>query len=129
MKSTEMPNGPFIPILLLDEGEMDVARWVEFGIEEEGIPFQMMTESCLTATLIADVEQETNGVMLAHQSSLGVAVVVGSRGIQIFSRLRKDKAPLLVFQLANDGSDCPKAKLAGKNAARIVKGKPMLDIG
>jgi hypothetical protein len=133
MKEDKMPSGPYIPVLVHGKEGNDIAENICFGIEEEGIPFQV----------VAGGDQHLNGYVLAHQSSLGVAVEILSEEILLFSRLRKDDAPLLAY-LLTPKSDSPdmakadianadivkaeKAKAVGKNAARIVKGKPLLDI-
>ncbi|MBR0599585.1 hypothetical protein KCX82_17000 [Clostridiales bacterium BAD-6] len=103
-----------IEIFCSPEGEA-FARAVGYGLEEEGLPYQVETGE--------EYSPET-AYESSQQGGLGVSVLIKEGWISVYTRQLKEKRPLFYEPAA----DPDIAKLLGKNAARIVKNKPFLEI-
>lgn len=88
-----------------------------YGLEEEGIPFQMMNDSA------------KNLYYLAHQaaqaSRLNVSLVLGKNNkVLIHHKKLEPEEPFFEKEISKE----IQAKAIGSNAARLVKGIPIKDI-
>lgn len=95
-----------------EKGTGDLAAWVSYGIEEEGLPF----------TLIIDETPENSALMDTVKAGLGVAVSVREEKVCLFCRQLKEKRPFMVYGTKEKEA----LKRSGKNAARIIKHKPFI---
>ena len=99
--------------VLSDEDYLYAAHWVTFGIEEEGIPFAVQ-KSCENI--------ETEALKWMDISIPGVTITVTGRGIDIYYKYFRDRKAFLHYpEISREN-----AKKAGKNAAKIVKNKPLI---
>mgnify|MGYP000852727432 CR=1 FL=1 len=96
-------------------GEAETAaRYVGYGIEEEGLPYAVI-RTPLTGAEASE---------LARRPGLGVVVLVTEEAAEVYTRLLKKQEPLFRVML----TDTKAALVAGKNAARIVKTKPFIEM-
>jgi len=91
-----------------------LAEAVGYGIEEEGLP----------SRLIAGIATYEEAYELTRQAGLGVAVMVKENRAAVFTRQLKEQKPLFEITITK----MEEAKSIGKNAARIVKRKPFIDL-
>lgn len=90
------------------------AEAVGYGIEEEGLPYKILTEMLTTA----------EAYELTKRAGLGVIATVSEEWIRIFTRQLKQQRPLFDLKVTERET----AKTLGKNAARIVKNKPFIEM-
>lgn len=93
-----------------------LARMVGYGIEEEGLPYQITVGEILWTEVYA----------ACHSPGLGVAILVDEGNVSVFTRQLQEKRPLFDFPI--QGEEREKAKTVGKNAARIIKNKPFIGL-
>lgn len=91
-----------------------LAESVGFGIEEEGLPYRIIRENLPRA----------EAYDLTKKAGFGVTVLVADGRIAVFTRQTRRPDPLF-DHAAEDGE---RAKTIGKNAARIVKNKPFIEL-
>lgn len=91
-----------------------IAKVVGYGIEEEGLPYHINIGEYLW----------TDVYKTSHGSVLGVAILVQEERICVFTRKLKENRPL--FDSRVKGNE--QAKIIGKNAARIIKNKPFINL-
>lgn len=88
-----------------------------FGIEEEGIPFELAEAPTSTASNL--------GYQAGQESRLGVGIgVSGTTAVLHFEKLRPEK-PLFTVELSG-GEE--KARALGANGARLVKQIPFKEL-
>lgn len=114
MEAVENAALPGIEIYCEDRRSEWLAAAVGYGIEEEGLPYKIMTESLGKA----------EAYEYTRRAGLGVVVVVTGQKASVFTRQLKEPEPL--FELGI--TEAETAKTIGKNAARIVKNKPFIDM-
>lgn len=114
MEAVENAALPGIEIYCEDPQSERLAAAVGYGIEEEGLPFKIMSGSLGSA----------EAYEYTRRSGLGVVVVVSGEKASVFTRQMRTPEPLFEFRVA--GAEA--AKTLGKNAARIVKNKPFIDL-
>lgn len=87
---------------------------LHYGIEEEGIPYLMMSFD------------EKDGIKLsergAEASKLGVGIGIDGKGYGCLSHTNFRAGDVLFHQNLND--DAEAARILGTNAARLIKGIP-----
>ena len=103
-----------IEIYCKDRCSEPLAAAVGYGIEEEGLPYKIITGS------LGSIEAHE----YTRRSGLGVVVVVAEEKVSVYSRQLREAKPLFHCGIA----EAETAKSIGKNAARIVKNKPFLDL-
>lgn len=105
---------PKIEIICATIDQRALAEEIGYGIEEEGIP----------SNIRIGKPAPSEAYYLSRNSILGVSIEVHQEFISIFSRLLKEEQPLLKYL----STELKVARIAGKNAARIIKNKPLIDI-
>ena len=105
---------PSIEIYCGDPGSQFLAEAVGYGIEEEGLPYRIITEQ-LT---------QPEAYELTKRAGLGVVAIVSVERVTVFARQLKKPQPLFDYMVTENET----AKTIGKNAARIVKNKPFLEV-
>lgn len=91
-----------------------LAKAVSYGIEEEGLPY----------AIIKRVISREEACELTKRPGLGVVVLVSDGSAAVYTRQLKTGDPLFDLPVA----DKKTAGIIGKNAARLVKNKPFLDL-
>ena len=102
-----------IPIYAETES-WELAKQAGFGIEEEGIPYDLIES------------QDPFGEALASSQRPGLGVALGisrTEGVGLFGRILKESLPIF---LVKDPSRA-QARILGKNGARIIKKSPFVD--
>jgi hypothetical protein len=114
MEAVENAALPGIEIYCGDRRWERLAAAVGYGIEEEGLPYKIVDGSLNS--------------MEAHEytmrAGLGVVVVMTEDKAAVFTRQMRAPAPLFELRI----TEAETAKSVGKNAARIVKNKPFIDL-
>jgi len=105
---------PGIEIYCCDSGSEPLARAVGYGIEEEGLPYEIIGKTLGRA----------EACELTKRPGLGVVVLVSEGSAAVYTRQLKTQDPLFDIK----APETEKARTVGKNAARIVKNKPFLDL-
>lgn len=105
---------PAIEIFCLDDESCSLAESIGFGIEEEGLPHRILMQRISPA----------DAYELTRKSGLGVVIVVSEGSAAVYTRQLKLPKPLFVLDETKEEA----AKALGKNAARIIKNKPFLDL-
>jgi len=106
---------PVIRVHLLPGSDIEQWQQVWYGMEEEGIPCQMIP------TAGTDVVQEA--YQAAMQAALQVGMACTRTDIVVHDKHMHADAPL--FRLTNpDPTDRDLLRRLGNNAARLVKGLP-----
>ena len=104
---------PSIKISVLDRNSQYIKE-IAYGIEEEGIPYEITEENFYDIT--------EKAFEISQNSRLAVGIAIDSEKAVIhFSKLRTDK-PLFVVSLQE--TDAAKLRAYGSNAARLIKGIP-----
>lgn len=103
-----------IEIYCQDRQSEQLAAAVGYGIEEEGLPYKIMSGSL----------DKAEAYEYTRRAGLGVVVVVTGRKASVFTRQMKEPEPLFEYGI----NEAEAAKTTGKNAARIVKNKPFIDM-
>ncbi len=114
MEAIKNPDLPAIEIYCADEESEGVARAVGYGIEEEGLPYYIIKEA---------ISREA-AWELTKAPGLGVVVLAWERNAAVFTRQLKTMDSL--FHITRPAVET--ARAVGKNAARIVKNKPFIDL-
>ena len=114
MEKVENNSLPVIEILCAEAGSQDLAEAVGYGIEEEGLPYHI-TCGAFTSS---DVYE------LCHGVGLGVSILIREGTVSVFTRQLQEKRPLFAYPVRS----VEMAKAIGKNAARIIKNKPFIDL-
>ncbi len=91
-----------------------LARAIGYGIEEEGLPCEMIGRA---------ISRE-EACELTKRPGLGVVILVSDGRASVYARQLKSAEP--IFDLT--AADRKAAGIVGKNAARIVKNKPFIEI-
>lgn len=105
---------PCIEIYCNDLESEFLAKAVGYGIEEEGLPYKIITEKLTVA----------EAYELTKRAGLGVVAMVSAERVTVFTRQLKMSGPLFDYSVTENET----AKTIGKNAARIVKNKPFLEM-
>lgn len=105
---------PCIEIYCSDPESELLAEAVGYGIEEEGLPYNIIMEKL---TPIEAYE-------LTKRAGLGVVAMVSEERVAVFTRQLKKPGPLFDDMVTENEI----AKTIGKNAARIVKNKPFFEM-
>ncbi len=105
---------PCIEIYCGDPEAQFLAEAVGHGIEEEGLPYKIITEK-LT---------HLEAYELTKRAGLGVVATVSEERVAVFTRQLKKPGQLFDDTVTENET----AKTIGKNAARIVKNKPFLEM-
>ncbi len=104
---------PSIKISVLDRNS-EYIKEITYGIEEEGIPYEITEENFYDIT--------EKAFEISQDSRLSVGIAVNSEEAVIhFSKLKKDK-PLFILRL--QGTETGRLRIYGSNAARLIKGIP-----
>ena len=114
MEKVENATIPKIEIICNSLEFEYLADAVGYGIEEEGLPYHISVGE--SANLDAYEHSQSSG--------LGVAVGVEERTIAVYCRQLKEEKPLFEYTV----TEPEMAKTIGKNAARIIKNKPFIDM-
>lgn len=114
MEKVENKSVPVIEIHCSEAGQQGLAEAVGYGIEEEGLPYHI---TCGAYTL-------SDAYALCHGVGLGVSILVQAGTVSVFTRQLQEKRPLFDDPVRN----VEMAKAIGKNAARIIKNKPFIDL-
>lgn len=111
---------PCIEIYCGDPESQFLAEAVGFGIEEEGLPYKIIVEK-LT---------QTEAYELTKRAGLGVVAMVSEERVAVFTRQLKKPGPLFDDTITRNKTAMfnETAKTIGKNAARIVKNKPFIEM-
>lgn len=97
--------------------EIEKIREVLWGIEEEGIPYEMQAVSSGDAVKI--------GYQASIESTLGVGIGIDNQNIVLhFNKLKEDTP---IFKIKYTSKDIQKRSL-GANAARLVTKMPFKEI-
>ena len=94
--------------LRIYHSDIDAAQNVGYGIEEEGLPYEIISSDTPEEDAVRDVSS----------GGFGVSVSVGRSGIGIYYDGHRGEGPFVT-------ADVSSGKRAGQNAARIVKQKPL----
>lgn len=105
---------PCIEIYCENPESQLLAEAVGYGIEEEGLPYKIITEKLTVA----------EAYEITKRAGLGVVTTVSVEQVAVFARQLKKPGPLFDYKVTENEM----AKTIGKNAARIVKNKPFLDM-
>ena len=105
---------PCIEIYCRDPESQLLAESVGYGIEEEGLPYKIIAEKLTVA----------EAYELTKRAGLGVVAMVSAEQVVVFTRQLKKPGPLFDYSVTENEM----AKTIGKNAARIVKNKPFLEM-
>ena len=104
---------PSIKISVLDRNSQYIKE-IAYGIEEEGIPYEITEENFYDIT--------EKAFEISQNSRLAVGIAIDSEKAVIhFSKLKADK-PLFIISL--QGTEREKLRTYGSNAARLIKGIP-----
>ena len=104
---------PSIKISVLDRNS-EYIKEITYGIEEEGIPYEITEENFYDIT--------EKAFEISQDSRLSVGIAVNSEEAVIhFSKLKKDK-PLFILRLQE--TETGRLRIYGSNAARLIKGIP-----
>lgn len=114
MEKVENNSLPVIEILSSEEGQQGLAEAVGYGIEEEGLPYH----------ITCGVYTRSDAYEICHGVGLGVSILIRAGTVSVFTRQLQEKRPLFDDPVRN----AEMAKAIGKNAARIIKNKPFIDI-
>ena len=104
-------------LIMTEQGKID-NQWnqVLWGIEEEGIPFQIKQAN-------SEYSIEENAYEAAHQSALSVGIACSNNEIVIHYKNLQQQQPL--FRTNSNATTKPEQlRNLGSNAARLVKGIP-----
>lgn len=108
---------PVVNLFVADPSANDRVPSISLGLEEEGIPWQchaIRTQNSLEAL----------SKQAADRSKLGVGLAMDGNAIALHHRDLPLEKPLFVFSLSElDDADL---RRLGANAARLVKGNPLL---
>lgn len=118
MGAAEQTGRPAVPVFLGRDGRQDLAVWVLHGLEEEGVPGIIRTPG----------NAREEDILEAARAGLGVSVRVDGCGILIYARLRKDEQPFAGYPFRSGVLPADAAKRAGQDAARMIKGKPLVGL-
>ena len=113
MEKVENNSLPVIEILC-EDGQQGLAEAVGYGIEEEGLPYHI-NYGAFTPSDAYDI---------CHGVGLGVSILIREGTVSVFTRQLQEKRPLFDYPVRN----VEMAKSIGKNAARIIKNKPFIDL-
>lgn len=114
MEVVENASLPAIEIYCGDRRSQRLAAAVGYGIEEEGLPYKIIEGSL----------DSREAYECTRRAGLGVVVAMTEDNALVFTRQMREPAPLFERRLTEDET----AKSIGKNAARIVKNKPFIDL-
>lgn len=114
MEAIRNADLPSIGIYYSSSEAEQLARAVGHGIEEEGLPYEIIRKRL----------DGSEAYELTKRPGLGVIVVVAEGGAAVYTRQLKQQVPLFDLSVA----EMKTAAAIGKNAARIVKRKPFLDL-
>lgn len=98
-----------------NDGELKPILW---GLEEEGIPAELESASCGDALTLAK--------QAAHMSKLNVGIAFNGVDGEIVLHHRDLAGECPLFKLATEDSSPAQLRLLGTNAARLVKGEPLV---
>jgi len=98
-----------------DERELSPILW---GLEEEGIPAEVQSVSSGEAVVLAK--------QAAHMSKLNVGIAWSGEDGEIVLHHRELAGECPLFTLAVKDTDKTELRLLGTNAARLVKGEPLV---
>ncbi len=110
---------PVVNIFLADSKAADLAQVLCLGLEEEGIPWQ-----CSPVAEKADVTSLAKQAADLSKLNVGLAIAPGAGTIVLHHRDLPVAKPL--FTLATGRLDPESLRRLGANAARLVKGNPMI---
>lgn len=114
MEAIRNADLPSIEIYYSSSESEKLARVVGYGIEEEGLPYEIIRKPL----------DGSEAYELTKRPGLGVVVLVTAGSVSVYTRQLKQQAPL--FEISVSGAET--AASIGKNAARIVKRKPFIDL-
>ncbi len=115
MAGMDEKNKPSILICTLSGNETHAISQVLFGIEEEGIPYQIRTSD--------ETQLEASAYSAAQESALAVGIAYSDSEVVVhYKNLQKEK-PLFRTSLDSLTTQGQLRDL-GSNAARLVKGLP-----
>jgi hypothetical protein len=103
-----------IIIYCSDPESRRLAEAVGYGAEEEGLPYKIAVEKLTYAEAFDR----------SKKAGLGVVVLVTGEDIAVFTRQLNKQKPLFDFKAVKYET----AERIGKNAARIIKNKPFVDL-
>ncbi|MBK5260944.1 MAG: hypothetical protein JJE17_00035 [Peptostreptococcaceae bacterium] len=92
----------------------DLAEATGYGIEEEGIPYRINFEAIKQGEVYD----------ICHRNGIGVTIHIDEGVVAVFYRQLKEHKPLFDYHV----KELEIAKTIGKNAARIIKKKPFIEI-
>lgn len=98
-----------------NDGELKPILW---GLEEEGIPAEMESASSGCALVLAK--------QAAHMSKLNVGIAFNAADGEIVLHHRDLAGECPLFKLASRNASAEQLRLLGTNAARLVKGEPLV---
>lgn len=114
MEAIRNADLPSIEIYYSSSEAERLARAVGYGIEEEGLPYEIIRKPL----------DGSEAYELTKRPGLGVIVVVAEGRAAVYTRQLKQQIPLFDLRV----SEMKTAAVIGKNAARIVKRKPFIDL-
>ena len=92
----------------------ELAKEAGFGMEEEGIPYN----------LIESLDPFGEALAASQRPGLGVALGISqTEGIGLFGRILKESLPVFLVKEPSR----MQARILGKNGARIIKKSPFVD--
>lgn len=103
-----------IEILYDSEKGKSLAEAVGYGIEEEGLPYSVSQSR----------DTHKDACEFSAGGGLGVAIGIKQDKIAVFCRQLKKARPIFEYAV----TELETAKTIGKNAARIIKNKPFIDL-
>lgn len=114
MEKVENATIPKIEIVCNSTEFEYIAKAVGYGIEEEGLPYHITVGEATPK----------DAYELSQSPGLGVGIWVGEGTVAVFCRQLKEVRPIFESII----TELETGKTMGKNAARIIKNKPFLDI-
>ncbi|PSH03083.1 MAG: hypothetical protein CXZ00_14065 [Acidobacteria bacterium] len=117
LSSIEQERKPTVRVIACQIGERELSP-ILWGLEEEGIPSEVQSVSGGEAVALARQAAQMSAL------NVGVALHGGEGKAVLHHRDLAEGAPL--FTLPLQGVESFRLRLLGMNAARLVKGEPLL---
>ncbi len=109
-------NNSIPTIIIYIDTEMDNYKEILWGIEEESVPYEMIEE--------VFVDPIAQAYRASQESSLEIGIAYNQKGLVIHDKKLPQDYPMFITTTF-DKKIC---RIYGNNAARLVKGLPMIEI-